>query len=44
MFLLDTNTVSELKKVEQGRADLNVVRWNESTDASQHWLSAITIL
>jgi predicted nucleic acid-binding protein len=44
MFLLDTNTVSELKKVQQNRADANVTRWNAQTDANDYWLSVITIL
>jgi predicted nucleic acid-binding protein len=44
MFLLDTNTVSELKKVQQNRADPNVARWNAQTDAFDYWLSVVTVL
>ena len=43
MFLLDTNVVSELRKVRNGRADGNVARWADSVDASDLFLSAITV-
>lgn len=44
MFLLDTNVVSELRKVGDGKADANVVRWLSSEDASRFYLSAITLM
>jgi toxin FitB len=44
VFLLDTNVVSELRKVRAGRADLNVAHWADSVDAGSLYLSAITIL
>jgi len=44
MFVLDTNVVSELRKIAAGRADRNVARWAESVDADSLYLSAITIL
>ena len=44
MFILDTNVVSELRKVRSGKADQNVAAWADSIDASQMYVSAITIL
>ncbi len=44
MFLLDTNVVSELRKVKTGKADKNVAVWAESIAATNLFLSAITIL
>ena len=43
-FLLDTNVVSELRKVGDGRADANVTRWISAQDSSDLFISAITIL
>jgi predicted nucleic acid-binding protein len=43
MFLLDTNVVSELRKVRLGKADSNVAAWADSTDAVDLYLSVITI-
>ena len=43
MFLLDTNVVSELRKVRLGRADKNVAQWADSVDAADLYLSAITL-
>jgi hypothetical protein len=43
MFLLDTNVVSELRKIRLGRADKNVARWADSVDAADLYLSAITV-
>jgi predicted nucleic acid-binding protein len=44
MFVLDTNVVSELRKVGSGKADANLVRWTESVDAAELFVSAITIM
>jgi len=44
MFILDTNVVSELRKVRHGKADINVTAWAESVDAADLFVSAITIL
>lgn len=44
MFVLDTNVVSELRKVGDGRADPNVVAWVARHDAAAFFLSAITVL
>ena len=43
MYLLDTNVVSEIRKVAAGRADRNVAAWAGGVDAAQTYLSAITI-
>lgn len=43
MFLLDTNVVSELRKIRLGRADKNVAQWADSVDAIDLYLSAITV-
>lgn len=43
MFLLDTNVVSELRKVRLGRADQHVARWADSVEATDLYLSVITI-
>ncbi len=44
MFVLDTNVVSELRKVRLGKADLNVAAWAQSVDAADLFVSAITIM
>jgi len=44
MFLLDTNVVSELRKVRAGRADQRVAEWTETVDAADLYLSAITVM
>lgn len=44
MFLLDTNVVSELRKVAGGKADANVERWARTTTTESLFISAITIM
>ncbi len=44
MFLLDTNVVSELRKIRSGKADPHLTRWADSVDAGSLYLSAITVL
>ncbi len=44
MYVLDTNVLSELRKVRLGRADANVAAWAESVDAADLFVSAITIM
>ncbi|NRN27013.1 type II toxin-antitoxin system VapC family toxin [Photorhabdus heterorhabditis] len=44
MYVLDTNVVSELRKVRVGKADPNVAAWTESVDAASLYVSAITIM
>ncbi|MCL4423033.1 MAG: type II toxin-antitoxin system VapC family toxin [Actinobacteria bacterium] len=43
MYLLDTNVVSELRKVRAGKAHPGVAEWAISTPAAQMFLSAITL-
>ncbi len=43
MLLLDTNVVSELRKVKSGKADKNVARWAETLDPLSLYLSAISV-
>lgn len=43
MILLDTNVISEMRKIELGRADPNVTRWAEKLDISQTFLNSIII-
>ncbi|HEX4319936.1 MAG TPA: type II toxin-antitoxin system VapC family toxin [Acidobacteriaceae bacterium] len=43
MYLLDTNVVSELRKARRGLAHLHVTTWASQVDASDLYLSAITI-
>ena len=44
MYVLDTNVVTELRKVRHGKADTNVTAWTESVDAADLFVSAITIM
>lgn len=44
MYVLDTNVVSELRKVRIGKADANVAAWADSVDAADLFLSAITLM
>ena len=44
MFVLDTNVVSELRKVRFGKADPHVAKWADSVEAVDLYVSAITIL
>jgi len=43
MFILDTNVVSELRKVRAGKADKHVAQWADSVDAADLFISAITV-
>lgn len=43
MFLLDTNVVSELRKICLGKADKNVAIWAEGLETVSLYLSAITV-
>jgi hypothetical protein len=43
MFILDTNVVSELRKVRSGKADKHVAKWADSVAAADLYLSVITI-
>lgn len=43
MFLLDTNTVSELRKVRTGKAHPNVAAWAQTVQESSLFLSVIVV-
>lgn len=43
MFLLDTNVVSELRKVRSGKADRQVRKWAEGVDTSSLYISVISL-
>lgn len=43
MYLLDTNVVSELRKVRAGKADENVAAWAADVPAASLFLSVVTI-
>ena len=44
MFLLDTNVISELRKLGDGKADGRVAAWISSRDAASFYLSALTLM
>ncbi|HHY6311860.1 TPA: hypothetical protein ACV5TO_004060 [Salmonella enterica] len=44
MYFLDTNVVSERRKARTGKIDANVAAWAESMDASDLFVSSITIM
>lgn len=44
MFILDTNVVSELRKVRFGKADPRVAKWADTVEAIALYISAITVL
>ena len=43
-FVLDTNVVSELRKVDVGKANTNVAAWAQSVNATELFVSAITLM
>lgn len=43
MYLLDTNVVSELRKVSAGKADARVAAWADAADAADLYVSVITL-
>ncbi len=43
MYLLDTNVVSELRKIRLGKADGHVAAWADRMDAADLYLSVITL-
>jgi predicted nucleic acid-binding protein len=44
MCVLDTNVVSELRKVRLGKAAPSLMAWTQSVDAADFYVSAITIM
>ncbi|MFK7918338.1 MAG: type II toxin-antitoxin system VapC family toxin [Ilumatobacter sp.] len=43
MFVVDTNVVSELRKVRSGKANPGVATWAQSAPSASMFISAITI-
>ena len=43
MFLLDTNVISELRKIRAGKAHPHVAAWADGVDAADLFLSVITV-
>jgi predicted nucleic acid-binding protein len=43
MFVLDTNVVSELRKVRSGKANVGVAEWASAVPSGHLFLSSITI-
>jgi predicted nucleic acid-binding protein len=43
MFVVDTNVVSELRKVRSGKADPRVAKWADSVDLADLYVSVISI-
>ena len=44
MFVLDTNVISELRKLGDGRADARVAAWISRRDAANFYISALTLM
>ena len=44
MFLLDTNVISELRKIGDARVDVNVANWVAKQDAGSFYISVLTLL
>jgi toxin FitB len=43
MYLIDTNVLSELRKIAAGKADKKFTNWANSLDSAELYLSTITI-
>lgn len=43
MYVLDTNVVSELRKVRSGKANPGVAAWAETVSSAELFISAVTI-
>jgi predicted nucleic acid-binding protein len=43
MLLLDTNVVSELRKVRFGKADAHVARWAKTLETPDLYISVVTV-
>ena len=44
MYLIDTNVVSEMRKIGDGKADIRVTRWISRHDAGCFYISALTLM
>lgn len=43
MYLLDTNVVSEMRKIRAGKANPGVAAWNDGVSAGDMYLSVVTV-
>lgn len=43
MYILDTNVVSEIRKISLGKADKFVSQWSDSVNTAELYLSVITL-
>jgi predicted nucleic acid-binding protein len=43
MYLLDTNVISELRKVRLGKADAQVATWADNVSANELYMSVISV-
>ena len=44
MYLLDTNVISELRKLGDGKADARVEAWVSEREATSFYISALTLM
>ena len=44
MYLLDTNVISELRRLGDGKADAHVVAWVSDRNAADFYVSALTLM
>lgn len=44
MYLVDSNVISELYKIKNGKANQGVVAWSDNTETEEMFVSAISIL
>ena len=44
MYLLDTNVISEIRKISRGQANIGVEQWTRSVTFDDCYLSVITLL
>lgn len=44
MYLLDTNAVSELRKIPKGKANPNFIQWVTSVDSRLFFINTIVLL
>ena len=44
MYLLDTNVISEMRKIKQGKADSEFIAWLAQVDPSHFYISVVSIM
>ena len=43
MYLIDTNVISEFRKIHSGKADARVAQWASATPSAQMYLSVVSV-